>query len=81
LGLRLLPEGELLRLINARTGQAVLTQLAKAELEKRRAVEERQLAKTERRRAQEEQQRAEKLAAEVERLRQLLNEQRARNGR
>jgi Uma2 family endonuclease len=66
LGLRLVPEGELLRLIDAKTGRAVPTRLEKAELEKRRAEEERQ--------------RAESLAAEVQRLRQLLHERRARNG-
>jgi Uma2 family endonuclease len=67
LGLRLRPEGELLRLIDLRTGQAVLTRLEKAELAEAEAREERQ--------------RSERLAAEVERLQRLLNERRAPNDR
>jgi Uma2 family endonuclease len=66
LGLRLVPEGEYLRLIDLKTGKALLTPLEKFELAQK-AVRERQ--------------RAEALAAEVERLRALLHERRARNGR
>ena len=73
LGLRLLPEGELLRLIDLRTGQAVLTRLERAEKESQRAEAERQNAEAERRRA-------ETLAAEVRRLRQMLNRRGSRNG-
>jgi Uma2 family endonuclease len=73
LGLRLVPEGEYLRLIDLKTGKAVLTPLEKFELA-HEATQERQ-------RAEEERQRAEALAAEVERLRGLLHERRTRNGR
>jgi Uma2 family endonuclease len=60
LGLRLVPQGELLRLVDLKTGQIVPTRLEKVE---------------------EERQRADSLAAEVERLQQILNKQRTRNGR
>jgi hypothetical protein len=86
LGLRLVPEGEMLRLIDVKTGQPVLTRAERAEQEKQSAQQERQRNKQERKRTQEhkqraeqekqraeqEKQRAEELAAEVERLRALL---------
>jgi Uma2 family endonuclease len=61
MGLQLLPEGEVLRLINLATGQPILTR-------SERIRQERQLREREH-------QRAEILAAEVERLRRLLGSQ------
>jgi hypothetical protein len=58
LGLRLLPEGRLLRLIDARTGEPVLTRGERLERERERAEQERE--------------RADALAAEVARLQALL---------
>ncbi len=58
LGLRLVPEGAMLRLIDLRTGQRVLTPSEFAEQEQERAEQERH--------------RADELQAEVERLRALL---------
>jgi Uma2 family endonuclease len=58
LGLRLVPEGEMLRLVYLKTGQPVPTRAERAEQEKQRAEQEKQ--------------RAAELAAEVERLRALL---------
>ncbi len=60
LGIRLVPEGEMLRLIDLKTGQPVLTRLEQTEQAKERARKDRR--------------RAAELAAEVERLRQLLKE-------
>jgi Uma2 family endonuclease len=90
LGLRLVPEGEMLRLIDLKTGQPILTRSERAEQEKQRAEEEKQRAEQEKRRtrqekqraeqekqrAEQEKQRAEDLAAEVERLRALLKSRR-----
>jgi Uma2 family endonuclease len=95
LGLRLVPDGERLRFVDLKTGKTLLTRLEQAELaqeesareklraaeERQRAEEERQRADDERQRADEERQRAEALAAEVERLRHLLQERQDRNGR
>jgi exonuclease VII small subunit len=61
------PEGNLLRLVDVKTGQAVLTRLERAELALEESARQRQ--------------RAERLAAEVQRLQHLLNEQRNANGR
>jgi hypothetical protein len=58
LGLRLVPEGEMLRLIDLETSQPVPTRAERAEQERERAEQERE--------------RAEAMAAEVERLRGLL---------
>jgi Putative restriction endonuclease len=74
LGPRLLSEGELLRLVDLKTGQTVPTRLERAELAQAESARQK-------RRAEEARQRAESLAAEVERLRQLLKERRAGNGR
>jgi Uma2 family endonuclease len=60
LGLRLVPEGPMLRMVNLATGQPILTRDEKAEQERQRADHESQ--------------RANVLAAEVERLRRLLGE-------
>lgn len=62
LGLRLVPEGAMLRLIDLKTGQPVLTRAERAEQEHERAEQERR--------------RAEELAAENERLRAQLAKQR-----
>jgi Uma2 family endonuclease len=67
LGFRLRAEGEMLRLLEGRTGLPIPTRLERAEQEHERAEQERQ-------RAEQERQRAEALQAEVERLRALLNQ-------
>jgi Uma2 family endonuclease len=67
LGLRLAPEGEMLRLIDA-TGQPVLTRTERAQ----RAIER---ADQEKQRADQERQQVESLKAEVERLRRQLVQQ------
>jgi Uma2 family endonuclease len=72
LGLRLVPEGAMLRLIDAQTGLPVLTHGEKAEQEQRRAEQEQRRAEQEQRRAEQERRRAQALAAEVERLRAAL---------
>lgn len=59
LGLILKPEGDMLRLIDARTGHPVLTRAERADLEKQLREQEHM--------------RADRLEAEVQRLRQLLN--------
>jgi hypothetical protein len=58
LGLRLVPEGEMLRLVDRKTGKPVPTRQERAEQEKQRALKAKQ--------------RADQLAEEVERLRALL---------
>jgi hypothetical protein len=87
LGLRFVPEGDLLRAIDLATGERLLTGAERAtkekqlrEQEQQRAAQERQLREQEQQRAaqerqlrEQEQQRAEALAAEVERLRRLLS--------
>ena len=65
LGLGLVPEGQMPRLFDSRTGQPILTGREKSE-----GLE----AEEEKRVAQEERRRADELAAEVERLRNLLNQ-------
>jgi Uma2 family endonuclease len=77
LGLRLKPEGEMLRLYDLKTGEPVLTRDERAEQEKQRAEQERQRARSEKQRAEEERRRREELATEVERLRALLKQQRS----
>jgi Uma2 family endonuclease len=91
LGLKLLPEGIMLRLVDAKTGMRVLTRPEQAEAERHRAEmarqiaeaarqtaeAERQAAEAERQAAEAERQRANLLAAEVERLKALLH---AKNG-
>lgn len=72
LGLRLVPEGSMLRLIDLRTGEAVPTRAELAEREKQRAEQEKKRATLEKRRATLEKKRADALAAEVERLKALL---------
>jgi Uma2 family endonuclease len=67
LGVRLVPEGNMLRLIDLRTGAPVLTRPEQVE----RADER---AEAERLRAEAERQRAEELAAEVARLRAALGQ-------
>ena len=94
LDLRLVPEGELLRLIDLKTGKPVLTRQEQAErakervrIERRRTRQEQQRAEEEKQRAEEEKQRAEEekrnaaaLAAEVERLRALLKQHHINGG-
>ncbi len=91
LGLRLVPEGDLLRLYDLATGQPILTRDEQAAREHERAAQEAERAAQEAERAERERQRAEKekqlreqeqqqaraLAAEVERLRRLLDERRS----
>jgi Uma2 family endonuclease len=79
LGLRLVPEGEKLRLVDAATGRPVLTERERAaqaeqlaEQAKQLADEEKQRADEEKQRADEEKQRADALAAELARLRASL---------
>jgi Uma2 family endonuclease len=60
LGLRLLAEGGMVRLLNLRTGKPILLRSEQVQQEKRRANQEKK--------------RADQLAAEVERLRKLLGE-------
>jgi Uma2 family endonuclease len=67
LGLRLVPEEAMLRLVDLETGEPVLTRAEQAERERQRAEQERQ-------RAEQERQRAEAMAAEVERLRAQLQQ-------
>jgi Uma2 family endonuclease len=88
LGLRLVPEGEMLRLIDLKTGQPVPTreeraeqekqrarqEMERAEQERQRAEQEKERADEERQRAEQERQRAEELAAEVQRLKDLLGD-------
>jgi Uma2 family endonuclease len=69
LGLRLVPEGPMLRVLDARTGMPVPTRAEQLEQARERTEEEQ-------RRADEEQRRADELAAEVARLRALLAERR-----
>jgi Uma2 family endonuclease len=59
LGLRLVPQGEMLRLIDVRTGEPIPTRDERAEQERQRAEQERQRAEQERQRAEQERQRAE----------------------
>ncbi len=84
LGLRIVPEGKELRLIQLETGQLILKTLEKnralaverrrLEEEQRLREEEQRLREEEQRLREEEQQRAEELTAEVERLRALLKQ-------
>jgi Uma2 family endonuclease len=67
LGFRLRIEGQILRVINARTNEPVLFPSEQAEAERARANQERRRADRARRRA-------DKLAAEVQRLRALLGD-------
>jgi Uma2 family endonuclease len=73
LGLLLKAEGQMLRLIDAATGIPVLTRQEQAEHEKRRAEQAEQQAEHEKRRA-------EALAAEVARLKALLEQVRGESG-
>lgn len=73
LGFKLRAEGQMLRLIDSRTGQPILTRAEAVE----RAT---QLADAEQRRADAEQQRANALQAEVDRLRAMLGQQGHTNG-
>jgi len=84
LGLRMIPEGLMLRLIDAQTGELVLTkderiekERQRAKLERKKVREERQRLKQERQRLEQEQQRSQALEAEVARLRAELKK---RNG-
>jgi Uma2 family endonuclease len=91
LNLFLQGEGQMLRLIDSKTGVPILTreeQVAKAtneaeaerqraETEHQRAEQERQRAEQERQRAEQERQRAEALQAELERLQALLQAKQA----
>lgn len=74
LGLFLKAEGEMMRLIDARTGEPILTRTERIEKEQRRADAERQHADSERRLKEQERQRADALAAEVARLQDLLKQ-------
>jgi hypothetical protein len=83
LGLRLRPEGDMLRLIDLRTGKPIPTRAERAEAE-RRAKEEERRAKEEERRAKEEERRAKEEAqqrAEEERRAKEEAQQRAEEER
>jgi hypothetical protein len=69
LGLRLVPEGAMLRLIDDRTGKSVPTRQERVE-------EEKQYRKLETQRADQEKQRADALAAELTRLKKQMNRRR-----
>ncbi len=84
LGLRLVPEGAMLRLIDAATGEPVLTKDEQVEKEQEVAEQERQRTKAERKKAREkqqqlkrEQQRSQALEAEVARLRAELKKRKS----
>jgi Uma2 family endonuclease len=72
LGLRLVPEGRMLRLRDLHTDEPVLTRHEQAEYFQQRAAEERRRAAEERQRAAKERQRADELAAQLRALRQEL---------
>jgi Uma2 family endonuclease len=81
LGLRLVPEGEMLRLIDLQTGQPIPTRVERNERteqarqeEQRARREAEQRAEQAERARQEAEQRAEQLAEEMRRLRELLQE-------
>jgi Uma2 family endonuclease len=78
LGLRLLPEGCRLRLIDLKTGDPILTRDERAEEERARADEEQARADEEEARAEEEQKRAEQEKARAEEERKLAEQERAR---
>jgi Uma2 family endonuclease len=67
LGLNIRPEGLVLRLFDARTGDKVLTRAERVELEKRRADEAEQLARREKGRAEREKKQAERERKRAER--------------
>ena len=76
LGLRMVAEGTMLRLIDAATGEPIPTPAERAERDREhleqaseRANEEKRRADEEKKRADEEKKRADELAAELERLR------------
>jgi Uma2 family endonuclease len=69
LGLRLMAEGGMVRLIDLQTGEPVLTRNERTEQAEQRAEQERQLREEAQRRAEQEHQRAEALEAELRRLR------------
>jgi Uma2 family endonuclease len=72
LGVFLRPEGLVLRLFDATTGAPVPTRQEQIEQERRNAEQERRNAEQERYNAEQERRRADFLAAEVERLKALL---------
>lgn len=80
LGLWLRAEGPLLRLLDGATGAPVPTRQERAEQEHQRAEEERLRAEQERQRAEQERLRADDLAAEVERMKALLEQARGSGG-
>jgi hypothetical protein len=65
LGLRMVPEGMMLRLYDMKTGEPILTRNERAEQEKRRAEQEKR--------------RADALEAEVKRLREQLGQAKHRS--
>src|SRR5262249_10146607 len=72
LGMRLVADGERLRLFDLKTGERILSRAERANLEALRAEREENRAEQERRRADKEKARADQLAKEVERLKQQL---------
>jgi Uma2 family endonuclease len=78
LGLRLLAEGPMVRLQDARTGQLVLTRPESKEEAQRQAALEKQSAEQEKQRAEREKQRAEQEQAEKERERQRAEQEKQR---
>ena len=74
LGLRLVPQGEMLRLLDLASGQPVLTRAERAEQEHQRAEQEHQRAEQEHQRAEQERQRAEQEQQRAEQERQRAEE-------
>jgi hypothetical protein len=74
LGLRLVPEGTRLRLVDLQSGVPVLTRLEQIEQERARSLAALRRADAERQRAEAERRRADELEAEVARLRAALGQ-------
>jgi Uma2 family endonuclease len=74
LGLRVIAEGQMVRLLDAETGEKILTLEEKKEMAEIRAEQERERAEQERKRAEQEKQRADALQAELTRLRVAQSE-------
>jgi Uma2 family endonuclease len=78
LGLRLVAEGHMVRLIDAATGQPILTWEERAEQAEQRAEQEQQRAEQQKQRAEQEQQRAEQQKQRAEQEQQRAEQERQR---
>jgi hypothetical protein len=81
LGLRLVPEGSSLRLVDAKTGAPIPTRLERAEQEKERAEEQKKRAQQEKERAELERKRAELERKRTEEEKKRAEEEKERNAR